>query len=66
MPKTGMRPIMAFICAISYTFSAGSPGPFESMTPSCPAASISSADVPCGYTVTAQPRFIRQSAMDFL
>ena len=66
MPNSGTRPIISAICAISYVFSAGSPGPLESITPSCPLPSTAAAGVPWGYTVTAQPSASSSPAMLFL
>ena len=63
MPNIGMRPKSLVISAICATLSVGSPGPLESMTPSYPAARMSSAFAEQGSTVTAQPRLQSSRAM---
>ena len=63
MPNIGMRPKSLAISAIWLTLSVGSPGPLESMTPSYPAARMSSAFAEQGSTVTAQPRLQSSRAM---
>src|SRR5436853_460821 len=55
MPITGTLPIRSLACTSAPTTAAGSPGPFESTTPSGFRARISAAGVREGTTVPQEP-----------